>query len=202
VSIKALLAHGARHPDGFRSESLSVEKAIGFGAIDRDFSLGCVRHEAVVLYVGSLGAAEEQDLLLPLPDGLNVRGTKRITATLAWLSPVNWRHRQYRRAALGFTKPTGTPELDTPTDLSDDEAKRGSGTIKHLIWETEKAFAAGRGSDVALKVKCLEQAGGLDGERIPYAVALSLWVAPTLNVDVYAQVRQQIKPQVIVRPAR
>ncbi len=200
VAIKALLAHGARHPEGFRSDTLSVEKAIGFGSIDRDFSLGCVGHEAVVLYLGSLGAAEEQDLLLPLPDGLNVRGTKRITATLAWLSPVNWRHRQYRRAALGFTKPTGTPELDAPTDLSDDEAKRGSGTIKHLIWETEKAFASGRGSEVSLKIKCLEQAGGLGGERIPYAVALSLWVAPTLNVDVYAQVRQQIKPQVIVHP--
>jgi hypothetical protein len=200
VAIKALLAHGARHPEGFKSDSLPVEKAIGFGSINRDYSLGCSRNEAVILYLGSLGAAEEQDLLLPLPEGLNVRETKRITATLAWLSPVNWQHRQYRRAAMSFTKPTGTPKLDSPVDLSDDDAKRGSGTIKHLTWETEKAFATGQGSNVALKVKCLEQAGGLGGERIPYAVALSLWVAPTLNIDVYTQVRQQVMPQVTVRP--
>lgn len=200
VAIKALLAHGARHPEGFESNSLPIEKAIGFGAIQRDFSLGCSSNEAVILYIGSLGAAEEQDLLLPLPEGLNARETKRITATLGWLSPVNWRHRQYRRAALSFTKPTGTPTLSAPIDLSDDDAKRGSGTIKHLTWETEKAFATGKGSNVALKVKCLEQAGGLSGERIPYAVALSLWVAPTLNIDVYSQVRQQVKPQVIVQP--
>lgn len=201
VAIKALLAHGARHPEGFKSDSLSVEKAIGFGSVNRDYSLGCSRNEAVILYLGSLGAAEEQDLLLPLPEGLNVRETKRITATLAWLSPVNWQHRQYRRAAMSFTKPTGTPKLDSPVDISDDDAKRGSGTIKHLTWETEKAFATGQGSNVALKVKCLEQAGGLSGERIPYAVALSLWVAPTLNIDVYAQVRQQVMPQVAVRPS-
>jgi hypothetical protein len=200
VAIKALLAHGARHPKGFKSDSLPIEKAIGFGSINRDYSLGCSHNEAVILYLGSLGAAEEQDLLLPLPEGLNVRETKRITATLAWLSPVNWQHRQYRRAAMSFTKPTGTPKLDPPVDLSDDDAKRGSGTIKHLTWETEKAFATGQGSNVALKVKCLEQAGGLAGERVPYAVALSLWVAPTLNIDVYAQVRQQVMPQVTVRP--
>ncbi|KAA0976231.1 S8 family peptidase [Paeniglutamicibacter gangotriensis] len=98
VAIKALLAHGARHPDTIVSDSLDLQKALGFGRIERDYSLGCSSNEAVMLYFGELGAAEEQDLLLPLPDGLNVRETKRITATLAWLSPVNWKNRQYRQA--------------------------------------------------------------------------------------------------------
>lgn len=200
VAIKALLAHGARHPEGLRSDSLALRNAIGFGGIERDFSLGCATNEAVILYIGDLGAAEEQDLLLPLPNGLNVRETKRITATLAWLSPVNWRHRQYRKAALGFTKPTGGPKLETPLDMSDDDAKRGSGTVKHLMWETEKAFGTGQGSNVAVKVKCLEQAGGLDNERVPYAVALSLWVAPAIKVDVYTEVQAQIRPRIAVQP--
>lgn len=200
VSIKALLAHEARHPENLASASLALRKAIGFGSIQRDLSLGCSSNEAVILYLGELGAAEEQDLLLPLPDGLQVRETKRITATLAWLSPVNWRHRHYRRAVMGFTKPSGGPMLEKPLDLSDDDAKRGSGTIKHLLWETERAFGTGQGSNVAIKVKCTEQAGGLDGVRIPYAVALSLWVAPALNVDVYTQVRQQLRSQIVVGP--
>ncbi|WP_372698953.1 S8 family peptidase [Arthrobacter sp. JSM 101049] len=200
VAIKALLAHGARHPDGLHSESLALRSAIGFGSVERDYSLGCSSNEAVILYLGTLGAAEEQELLLPLPNGLNVRETKRISATLGWLSPINWRHRQYRKAALNFTKPKGGPVLSTPVDLSDDDAKRGSGTVKHLLWETEKAFGTGHGSNISLRVKCVEQAGGLDGERIPYAVALSLWVSPTINVDVYAEVRDQIQPSIAVRP--
>ncbi len=35
---------------------------------------------------------------------------------------------------------------------------------------------------------------------VDYAVALSLWVAPTINVDVYAQVRDQIRARVPIRP--
>ncbi|MDN6660003.1 MAG: hypothetical protein L0L18_13560 [Acidipropionibacterium jensenii] len=51
-----------------------------------------------------------------------------------------------------------------------------------------------------VRVKCYEQAGGLNGERVDFAVALSLWVAPTLNVDVYNQVRTQVRARVSIRP--
>jgi hypothetical protein len=51
-----------------------------------------------------------------------------------------------------------------------------------------------------VRVKCYEQAGGLLGERVDFAVALSLWVAPALNVDVYSQVRAQVRSRVTVQP--
>lgn len=201
VAIKALLAHGARHPSELLNEVMPLEKKIGFGVVNRNYADGCESNEAAVLYFGSLGDAEAQELLLPLPDGLNIREAKRITATLAWLSPTNWRHRQYRRASLTFAAPSGViPSLGAGADLSDSIAGRGSNTIKHLVWETNKAFAAGRDSEMSLRVKCFEQAGGLGGERIDYAVVLSLWVAPTIGVDVYSQVRDQIGTRVPITP--
>ncbi|MDQ3150923.1 MAG: S8 family peptidase [Actinomycetota bacterium] len=201
VAIKALLVHGTGELADFSSATLRIEQAVGNGVLVRDFSQGCASNEAVLIFIGSLGAVEEQELLLPLPDGLSVRETKRIDATLAWLSPVNWRHRQYRRAAISFVKPAGAiPTLGTPHGLNADTATRGATTVQHQTWETQSAFAAGQGSNLAVRVKCYEQAGGLNGETVDYAVALSLWVAPTINVDVYTQVRDQIQTRVPIHP--
>lgn len=201
AAIKALLVHGTGDLADFSSTTLRIEQAAGNGVLLRDFSHGCSSNEAVLLFIGSLGAVAEQELLFPLPDGLSVRETKRIDATLAWLSPVNWRHRQYRCAALSFVKPAGSiPTLYAPRGLSTDTTTRGATTVQHQTWETQSAFAAGQGSDLAVRVKCYGQAGGLNGETVDYAVALSLWVAPTINVDVYAQVRDQVQTRVPIRP--
>lgn len=200
-AIKALLIHGTAWPHDLAYDPIPAEVALGNGAAVRDYADGCATNEAVVLFVGSIGAAEEQELLFPLPDGLSVRETKRIDATLGWLTPVNWQHRQYRKAALSFVKPTGAiPTLGTPSGLASNVTTRGAATVQHQSWELEKAFASGRGSNMAIRVKCYEQAGGLRGERIDFAVAISLWVAPTLNVDVYTQVSTQVQARVTIRP--
>lgn len=201
AAIKALLVHGAGSLEGFSTEELPLDCAVGNGVLLRDLSEGCASNEAVILFIGTIGARQEQDLALPLPDGLSSREVKRIEATLAWLSPVNWRHRQYRRANLSFVKPAGAiPNLGSSQGISSDAATRGATTVQHQVWETTKAFASGRGSDVTVRVKCHEQAGGLDGRTIDYAAALSLWVAPTVNVDVYNQVREQVRPRLQLRP--
>ncbi|MCV7024060.1 S8 family peptidase [Mycolicibacterium novocastrense] len=200
AAIKALLIHGCSDLDGFETESLPTELLLGNGVFGRDLSQGCATNEAVLLFFGTIGASEEQDLILPLPDGLGVRETKRIDTTLAWLSPVNWRHRQYRRAALSFVKPEGAiPTLGKASGLSSDAATRGATTVQHQTWLTDSAFASGVGSAMTVRVKCYEQAGGLQGERIDYAAALSLWVAPTIEVDVYSQVREQVQARVTVQ---
>ncbi|GFZ82583.1 S8 family serine peptidase [Nesterenkonia alkaliphila] len=200
-AIKALLVHGSAWPQDLAHHPIPAEIALGNGAAVRDYADGCATNEAVVIFLGTIGAAEEQELLFPLPDGLSVRETKRIDATLAWLTPVNWRHRQYRKAALSFVKPAGSiPALGTPSGLASDVTTRGASSVQHQSWEMEKAFASGQGSSMAVRVKCYEQAGGLLGERVDFAVALSLWVAPALNVDVYSQVRTQVETRVPILP--
>lgn len=199
VATKAFVSHGHRVPPDLRVHSGLGPYAHGYGVPQRDLADGCDPHEASILYVGNLGANEQTTLALPLPNGLQAVGLKRITATLAWLSPVNWRHRQYRRAALDFAKPKGFTDLGGYLDVDGDRSKRG--TLQHAVWEVNRAVAGGVGSTVDLTVQCREQAGGLNGERVDFAVVLSLWVAPTLGVDVYTQVAQQVVAPVLV-PAR
>jgi hypothetical protein len=202
AAIKALLVHGTSGFTEIADVGLPLERAVGNGILLRDFSAGCATNEAVLLFFGEIGAAQEQDLTIPLPDGLSVREAKRIDATLAWLSPINWRHRQYRRAALSFVTPSGAiPALGKAVGLSADAAKSGATTIQHVSWETQKAFAGGQGSAINVRVKCFEQAGGLDGDTVDYAAVVSIWVAPTIGVDVYTQVRDQVQARVPVQPA-
>ena len=197
VALKALIGHSTRHPDDIELPSPKSQFA-GHGVIVRDLIAGCAPNEVTLLFVGTLRANEVQDIEVPLPDGLEARGPKRIDATLAWLSPVNWQHRQYRRAALQFNKPIGFVELGTPTDIPSAEGKRG--TLQHSVWETDRAVPHGRGDSITLSVGCSEQAGGLNGESVEFAVAVTLWTAPELAVDVYTQVAAQVRPVVPIRP--
>lgn len=200
-AIKALLVHGVGGFDDLSISALPLERAIGNGILLRDLSEGCATNEAVLLFLGQIGATTEQELAIPLPDGLSVREAKRIDATLAWLSPVNWRHRQYRRAALSFVKPEGPiPNLGTAAGLSSDASKAGAATVQHLRWEMNSAWASGRGSSLTIRVKCYEQAGGLYGDVIDYAAVASIWVAPTIGVDVYSQVLDQVRTPVPIQP--
>jgi hypothetical protein len=200
-AIKALLVHGVGEFDQLTASALPLERAIGNGILLRDFSSGCATNEAVLLFVGQIGAAQEQELAIPLPDGLSVREAKRIETTLAWLSPINWRHRQYRRAALSFVTPEGAiPKLGSALGISAEASKAGSATVQHLSWETQSAWATSQGSAITIRIKCYEQAGGLQGELIDYAAVASIWVAPAIGVDVYAQVRNQVRPPIAIQP--
>lgn len=200
VATKALVTHAAHVPEDLLVHEELRHSAHGYGVPVRHLSDGCASNEAAILYVGDIGENESRNLVFPLPDGLQVRGVKRISATLAWLSPVNWRHRQYRRAALDFSQPVGFTNLGTALGAVGDRPKRG--TLQHVEWEVAKAIGVGQGSDLELTVNCKgRQAGGLQGKRVTFAVVLSLWVAPELNVDVYTQVEQQLATRVAVQAA-
>lgn len=199
VATKALVAHTARVPEDLLVHEELRHSAHGYGSTVRNLADGCASNEAAILYIGEIGENESSTLAFPLPDGLQARGVKRVSATLAWLSPVNWRHRQYRRAALDFSQPVGFTNLGTALGSVGDRPKRG--TLQHVEWEVVKAVGVGQGSDLELTVNCKGQAGGLQGERVTFAVVLSLWVAPELSVDVYSQVQQQLAARVVVQAA-
>jgi hypothetical protein len=197
AATKALVAHSARIPADLLVHQDLGHAAHGYGFLERHLADGCDSNEAAILYVDNIGENESRTLAFPLPDGLQVRGLKRVTATLAWMSPVNWRHRQYRRAALEFAQPKGFTELGAALGAVGDKPKRG--TLQHVEWEVTKAVGVGRGTDLEVNINCKPQAGGLQGERVDFGVVVSLWVAPELQVDVYSQVQQQVAARVAIQ---
>lgn len=72
------------------------------------------------------------------------------------------------------------------------------GTVQHQIFEGSGAVPISADDELRLTIKCLEQAGGLNGGTVPYAVAISLEVAEELGVDVYDQVAARLREQVRV----
>jgi hypothetical protein len=202
AALKALVVHGAEWPDtGLISDApngLAADRLLAYGWLANDHVLGCPPNRVTVLAVGDLAAREEADVTVPLPLGLSgIVGERRVTATLAWMSPVNWRHRQYRRAKLTFGKPNGAlkPVVESK-QIGPQKAQRG--TVQHQIFEGAGAVPIGVDDEIQLTVQCMEQAGGLNGASVPYAVALSLEVAEALNVDVYADIAARIQPPVRV----
>jgi hypothetical protein len=199
VVIKALLVHGASWP-ALDTGPLQPDRAWGYGTVQRNVALGCAENEATVIFLGSLGANQEQRFVVPLPSGLQQVGIKQVTATLAWLSPINPAHRQYRRAKLTFTKPQGlVPTIDLKSEAIEGRTAQ-RGTIQQQTYRTARASAAGRGDPLALTVRCVEQAGGLSGQQASYAVALSLWVAPELGIEVYEQIHTELRTAARIRP--
>ncbi|RWZ59629.1 S8 family peptidase [Labedella populi] len=193
LATKALIAHSAVAPGQDYADHTASRATTGNGVLARDLTAGCAENEATLLFLGAVPPGHSQELLLPLPDGLSQLGAKRVSATLAWLSPVNWRHRQYRQASLSFSKPGGgIPDLKAGQYRSHAEVTRGATTLQRLDWEVRSSFAVGYGDDLALTVKCFGQAGVQDPGLLEFAVAITLWVDDSLGVDVYSQVAEQI----------
>lgn len=65
--------------------------------------LGCTDRCATLLGFGSLASGEAHVFSLPLPPDLSgQRGFRRLTITLAWLSPIAPSQHRYRKARLWF----------------------------------------------------------------------------------------------------
>lgn len=73
------------------------------------------------------------------------------------------------------------------------------GTVQHEIFMGERADAFADGDSIQVQVNCRADAGELD-EAVPYAVAVTLEVAPNLTIPVYDEIRARIQVPVAIQP--
>jgi hypothetical protein len=210
VLLRALLVHGARWGDTYNilEQSLRtpenrarfteyVARFLGYGVVEPDRLMACTEQRATVLGVGTLGADLAHEYILPLPPSLaGQQLEKRLTVTLAWLTPINPLHRGYRRAQLWFSKPEHPLELSRQ-DCHWQATKRG--TVQHDIFEGRQADAFADGQSIRIQVNCAADAGSLD-EQVPYALAVTLEVAPGINIPLYTEIRERIHVRVPIAP--
>ena len=193
VATKALLVHGTTFPNSAQF-GVETDRLVGNGLWTRDVAAGCIASQATVLYTGDLAAQTSVLLELPFPELIaGTRDIRSVGATMAWLSPINWRHREYRQAKLTLDGPS---EMSARTrTLSGPEYRLSQrGTVQHRSVETRSAFAA---SKLTFKVECLGQAGGFEG-TVPFAVAVTLEIGANVGIDVYDLVRTELLTRVRV----
>ncbi|HRG96613.1 MAG TPA: S8 family peptidase [Polyangiaceae bacterium] len=211
--LRTLLAHGASWSSGasklveraLRTESNKhtftdeVSALLAFGTIQPERVIACTEERVTILAGGDIAADERYVHRIPLPASLNAHTAwRRLTVTLSWFSPINPTHRKYRRAALWF-EPPGQRELLVQRRGVDWRAVR-RGTLQHEVLEGDRgAINVQPDGHLEIPVTCLAHAGSLD-ERVPYAMAITLEIAPGVKTKIYDEVRARVTARVPVRP--
>lgn len=211
VLTKALLAHGASwgsaaeiirttfqsSASDWREMQRLQSRFLGYGELDPRKSLFCTDQRATMIGWGRLPSGDGHVFHVPLPPSLG--GTshhRRLTVTLAWLSPINPRHKNYRRAYLWFNVPEDQFGV-SKAELDADTSRRG--TVEHRVFEGNRVRTFVDDETLSLNVNCMEHAGKLT-EPVPYALAVTLEVAESIGLPIYNEVRDRIRPRVKIEP--
>ena len=217
VLLKAMLVHGANW-GGWRARLLAerpelqliqngnsrraaeldfVTRWLGYGIADVERAITCTAERATLLGVGELAADEALVFSAPLPPGLAGKiAWRRLTLTLAWMSPINVAHQGYRRAKLWVSPPQEQLRIDR-VNVDWQAARRG--TVQHEILEGEDAVAFADGERFECKVNCAADAGELTG-KVAFALCVSFEVAVGSQIPIYEEIRQRIMPPIGIQP--
>lgn len=209
VMIKALIVHGASWRDIYEtierilgSESSRIRDRViprlfGYGLVEPRRVFECTEQRVTLFGCNKLTKDRAHIYTVPLPPSLSSKKEwRRLTITLAWFSPVNNNSQKYRQAQLWFDPPAHKLGLYR-TEADAKAVKRG--TVQHEILEGDQATPFIDGDFLEIKVNCREDAGGLKSE-VPYGLVVSLEVAEGVDIQVYEEVRNLIRPRVQIQP--
>lgn len=211
VLIKALLVHGAdwaetgelyesilKNAQNSRTFKNYVSRFFGYGSANIAKVMGCTDQRVTVLGVGKLGDGEAHELLLPLPPSLSATTERRrLTITLAWLTPVNSKRQNYRVAHLWFNPKNRL----TPSRICADHRAVQRGTIQHEVLEGDKAIDFQDGETIVIKVNCRADADTLT-EPIRYGLAVTLEVGEGIDIPIYLEVKDRLHVRVPIQGVR
>jgi hypothetical protein len=183
VLAKALLVHSAGWGEmasplidvlGLKRRGLT--QVLGYGRIDLDRVASAARTRVVLLGAGSIRDKQRQQFRLPLPPALSsTTEWRRLTLTLAWLSPVDPRSQLHRVAKLAIEPPTSAFGV---ARREADHHAAGRGTVQHEILDGKTALAFLAADTVAVNVDC-RIASGWPDSAIRYGLVASIELATT-----------------------
>jgi hypothetical protein len=213
VLVKAALAHTASWgaardavssmlaAAGEASGRASIARFLGYGVATPPRSLGLDDDTRITaLYAGEILEGDADHYTFPLPPALaGSTIERRLTFTLAWLTPVNAGHRNYRRAALKV-EPADPSDVFGDRDEADAMATR-RGTLQHEVLRGANAVPYLDGATAEFVVSCRADAGELENP-VPYAFVVSLEVPIETHLPIYAEIRERLAIRVPVRPQR
>jgi len=205
VLLKTLLVHGAdwtdagmlyeailRNSQNSRTFTDYVGRFLGYGSANIAKVMACTDQRATVVGVGALDDGEGHEFVLPLPPSLSaVTHRRRLTITLAWLTPVNCARQNYRIAHLWFDPRNNL----APDRLCADHAAVQRGTVQHEVLEGQRAVDFQEGDAIKIKVNCRADAGDMP-EAVRYGLAVTLEVAEGIDIPIYQQVRDRLRIRV------
>lgn len=207
VLLKAMLVHKAEWGAAYDQLRATLKPAdmpdyrfrrlaarfLGFGFVEPLEDLSGADNRATMIGCGELAQDAAHEYRIPLPPSLSgVRGMRRVTVTLAWLSPVYPRHRNYRGASLWFE--VENDKLSTDRREAEWRSAR-NGTLQHEVFQGEQASAFGENDTLLIKINCRADASPFQG-AIRYGLVVSIEVAEELGIPVYDEIAVRVRPPV------
>ncbi|HAR37683.1 MAG TPA: hypothetical protein DCS09_03390 [Porphyromonadaceae bacterium] len=206
--IKALIVHGASwggaaeiietvilNGHHWTEVKKGIARCLGYGRPDFAKAIECTATRATAIGYGFISKDQRHEYRLPLPPSLSgLDCWRRLTITLAWLSPISVDNRKYRKAALAFEP----KDIDKAIGGKRAEAlwqQVKNGTLQHEIIEGEEVRAFQEHECLIIPVQCREDAGPLDSD-VPYGLAVSLEVKEGVGIPLYEEIQNLIKVSV------
>jgi len=203
--IKALMVHGASWGDaaeiieavilnGMHSTEVKkgLARCLGYGRPDFAKSIECTATRATAIGYGTILKNQRHEYRLPLPPSLSgLDCWRRLTITLAWLSPISVDNRKYRKAALTF-EATETATAVGGKRVGAQWQQVRNGTLQHEIFEGAEVRAFQEGECLVIPVQCREDAGPLDVD-VPYGLVISLEVKEEVDIPIYEEIQSLIQ---------
>lgn len=212
VLTKALLAHGAEWADAHKRYEAALKNSqnsrtfkeylgrlLGYGSADLEKVMNCTDQRVTVLGFGELDDGEGAVFILPLPPSLSaVNQRRRLTITLAWLSPANSSRQAYRVAHLWFDPKNKI----APDRLFADSRAVQRGTLQHEVLEGHRATVFRDGENIAIKVNCRADAGDIPAP-IRYGLVITLEIVEQrlLRLPIYEEVRDRLAVRLPIQDA-
>lgn len=216
--VKALLAHRTTHaaearalveevfgPNNTRQHQkrrANFQRQFGLGCPNVDEAIACLGNRATLWGVGSVGENNAAEFVVPLPASLSGRrGLRKLTATVAWFSPIVTGVRSYKSVRLIVQDPDDAAHLLTgPMKGQPDQRETARGTLFHRTWEGRQARRFVDGSKVVIPVSRMPDPAvdGLFPELLTFGIAVTL-ETEAVNVPIYVEVRDQLAVRPVVR---
>lgn len=217
VVLKALLVHSATWGEAgdrlieifgsggreWQQHRENISRFLGYGRPNVDRVLGCTKERATLFTYGEISLDTQDEFDIPLPPSIEgSTQSRRLTITLAWMTPLNPRHQRYRSATLEVM-PNGDDafSLAVSRDLTQPTQHAANrGTVFHCVFGGASAIAFLDNGLLRVRVTCRAQAGALD-EQVPFALVISLETEIDSGIAVYDEVRAGIRAAVLARAA-
>ncbi len=201
ILLKAMLVHGASWEPIANKLTLSMKcptkqlsRWLGNGIPNISQVIECTKERVTLIGLGALKRDEGNIFRLPLPVDFSSRLIKRkLTVTLAYISPIAPNKQAYRCAQLWFSVNDSGKRLVPDRQNTEWQAVR-KGTLQHEIFVGENPIVW-NDDDLEIKVSCKEEADKFK-TAIPYCLFVSFEIAEGFDVDLYNNVSTKIHQRI------
>lgn len=210
VLIKAMLAHGATWSDlsslciaslslSGRQTKSEIHRFLGYGVADVNRVKECTQNQITLIGYGDIIQDQAFEYAIPLPFNFHTQKIRRkLTVTLAYLSPARPSTNKYRENQVWFTINNGDNIAGSRSEYDHNAVQRG--TLQHEIFETDSTAVWDEADSLTIKVNCRADAAKIDNQPIPYAIFATFEIAPEYEIDVYQTVVEKIHIRDAITP--